>query len=73
MTDVILFDLDGTLADPTHRRDYVRIKPKNWSAFFKGMVNDTPIEPICTIIRELYKEGKYKVIIFSARPDNYKK
>lgn len=71
--DAVLCDMDGTLSNPYHRRHFVRIKPKNWVAFFKGMVDDTPIEPICTIIRELYKEGKYKVIIFSARPDNYKK
>jgi phosphoglycolate phosphatase-like HAD superfamily hydrolase len=70
--DSILFDLDGTIADPFHRRHFVRIKPRNWPAFFKAQVNDTVIEPIATIARELYKEGKYKVIIFTARPDTYK-
>ena len=70
--DCILFDLDGTIANPYHRRHFVRIKPCNWPAFFKAQVNDTVIEPIATIAREIYKEGKYKVIIFTARPDTYK-
>jgi len=70
--DCVLYDLDGTLADPYHRRGFVRVKPKNWKAFFEAQVNDTVIEPIATIARELYKEGKYKVIIFTARPDTYK-
>jgi hypothetical protein len=26
----VIFDIDGTLADPEHRRHYVRVKPKNW-------------------------------------------
>ena len=68
----ILFDVDGTIADCSHRRHLVRNKPKNWPAFFKAQINDTPIEPVCTILRELYKEGKYEIVIFSARPDSYK-
>ena len=69
--ECILFDLDGTIADPYHRRHFVRIKPRNWPAFFKAQINDTVIEPIATIAREIHKEGKYKVVIFTARPDTY--
>jgi uncharacterized HAD superfamily protein len=73
--DAILFDLDGTIADPYHRRHFVRVKPKNWPAFFKAMVNDTEIESICHIARGIYQSyrDKYKVIIFTARPDTYRK
>lgn len=70
----ILFDLDGTLADPYHRRHYVRVKPKNWVAFFKAQVDDAVIEPIAHILRgcfESYRD-KYSIVIFTARPDNYR-
>lgn len=70
----ILFDLDGTLADPYHRRHFVRVKPKNWVAFFKAQVDDAVIEPIAHILRgcfESYRD-KYKIVIFTARPDNYR-
>jgi phosphoserine phosphatase len=37
---LIVFDLDGTLANIEHRLDYVRSKPKNWAAFDAGIPND---------------------------------
>lgn len=71
----ILFDLDGTLADPYHRRHYVRVKPKNWPAFFRAQVDDTVIEPIAHILRGCFYSyrGLYSIVIFTARPDDYKK
>lgn len=46
MTKVIVFDIDGTLANIEHRRSFVATKPKNWKAFNAGIVNDTPHEDI---------------------------
>jgi hypothetical protein len=37
---LIVFDIDGTLANIEHRLDYVRSKPKNWAAFDAGIPND---------------------------------
>lgn len=70
--DAVLFDLDGTLADNEHRSHFVRIKPRNWRAFFLAQDKDSLIEPIGHIVRETYKHGLHKVIIFTARPDDYK-
>lgn len=61
----VIFDLDGTLADLTHRRHFVMVKPKNWPAFFEGISEDTPIEPIARIAR-LMALGN-RVIICSGR------
>lgn len=49
MTKVIVFDIDGTLANIEHRRSFVATKPKNWKAFNAGIVNDTPHEDIVTL------------------------
>ena len=49
MTKVIVFDIDGTLANIEHRRSFVATKPKNWKAFTAGIVNDTPHEDIVTL------------------------
>lgn len=46
MTKIIVFDLDGTLADLQHRIGYIENKPKNWKAFHAAVKHDTPIEPI---------------------------
>ena len=46
MTKVIVFDIDGTVANITHRRHWVATKPKNWGAFNAGMAQDTVYEDI---------------------------
>jgi len=37
---VICWDIDGTLANITHRRQFVASHPKNWPAFNRAMVKD---------------------------------
>ena len=67
MTDVI-FDIDGTLADCTHRLHYIKSKPKNWPAFMRGVYEDTVIEPIAIIARG-WALGN-RVILCSGRSDD---
>ena len=43
---IIVFDIDGTLANIQHRRQYVASRPKNWAAFNAGMKFDTVYEDI---------------------------
>ena len=66
MTKVIVFDIDGTLADIEHRRSFVATKPKNWKAFNAGIVNDTPHEDIVTLAQTLWVAGN-KIILCSGR------
>lgn len=65
----VIVDLDGTLADVTHRRHYVSQKPKNWKAFYDEMVNDSPRPGLLQLINFL--SYHCMVIIFSARPHSY--
>lgn len=46
---LICFDIDGTLADLSHRVHFWQQKPKNWNMFKSEMVNDAPIEQIRNI------------------------
>lgn len=63
----IIFDIDGTLADCSHRLHWIQNKPKNWKAFFAGMEHDAPIEPTITIAQSLY--GSFNDLIFcTGRP-----
>lgn len=64
----VIFDLDGTLADLTHRRHHVENKPKNWKAFFAETHKDAVIEPVAVMAR-LCTFGN-RVIICSGRPDH---
>jgi phosphoglycolate phosphatase-like HAD superfamily hydrolase len=61
----IIFDIDGTLADITHRRPHVAAKPKNWPRFQELAHLDTPHEPIATLARSLF--GQHRIILCSGR------
>jgi len=64
------FDLDGTLADLTHRLHYIdRDKGKpDWAAFFTACGKDEPIAPICQLFGDLSSECASKIIL-SGRSD----
>ena len=68
MKQTVLFDIDGTLADISHRRHYVLGNQKDWGAFFKHMGDDKPNTPIVDLYNALKASGRYDLIIVSARP-----
>jgi hypothetical protein len=63
---LIVFDIDGTLANIEHRLDYVRSKPKNWAAFDAGIPNDKANLPVVRVFHALYNEG-HTLIFASGR------
>lgn len=72
---LIVFDIDGTLADISHRRHFLDQKPKDWKAFFAGMVNDPKNMPVALTYYALQEEEEFQentLIIVSGRPDNYR-
>ncbi len=69
-----VFDLDGTICDVRHRRQYVATKPRNWDAWNAGLVNDTPNVAVQIVFQALRNNYDYDVdlIIVSGRSDDYK-
>lgn len=63
---LVVFDLDGTLANIEHRLDYVRSKPKNWKAFAAGIPNDKVNEPVAEVFFALRNDG-HDIIFASGR------
>ena len=47
MSKIIVFDIDGTIADCTRRLHHVKKDNPDWKSFFEECVNDTPIESMC--------------------------
>lgn len=73
---VVICDLDGTIADCTHRLNLVKgpieglygdFKP-NWDAFFDACVGDKPIQPIMELVKGLRRLG-YRIVFLSGRSD----
>lgn len=66
----VIVDLDGTLCDCRHRLHHVQAGAKNWGAFFAGIADDMPVEPIRRMVQTLAKD--YKVVLCSGRPEEYR-
>jgi 3-deoxy-D-manno-octulosonate 8-phosphate phosphatase KdsC-like HAD superfamily phosphatase len=57
MTEYVIFDIDGTLADCNHRLHYVRSKPRNFDAFETAVMADQPIWPIINTLKWYIETG----------------
>jgi hypothetical protein len=65
----LFVDIDGTVADLSHRRIYLQSHPKNYPAFEKGIPLDTPIPHIIEAVSRLYK-ADWKIVMCSGRSEN---
>ncbi len=68
----IIFDIDGTLADNSHRQHLVTGGNHNWARFFDEMGDDRPVDHIVTLCCDLHSLSKYEIIILSGRPERYR-
>lgn len=71
MNKVVVFDIDGTLANIEHRRHWVANKPKNWKAFNAGMDRDTVHEDIKWMNVNFASQG-HKIILCSGRGEEHR-
>lgn len=71
MRQIVICDLDGTLADCSHRQHHVQGEgKKNWKAFFSEMDKDVVNRKLNDILGAL--STRYDIYFVSARPDNYR-
>ena len=69
MNKVIIFDVDGTIADVEHRRHLVNGDNKDWKNFRLATEFDTPVEWVSAIARRFIEQGD-DVAFFSARNES---
>lgn len=67
---LVVFDIDGTLANIDHRLDYVRSKPKNWKAFNAGIPNDKVNYPVAEMFWALSATEQHTIILASGRSED---
>lgn len=70
----IIFDMDGTLADVSHRLHHLQGE-KDWKAFHGAMAQDPPIEAIADLARLMHKASRARlgmdaVLVVTARHDD---
>jgi len=66
---IVLVDMDGTLADCSHREHHIQTKPPNWPAFFRGMGQDPPNASIVELTRRLAAD--HDILIVTGRPQEF--
>ncbi len=66
--DVVLFDLDGTIALVEHRFHFLEGRKKDWHAYFAACVDDPPNTSIIEVLRSLHHRG-HEIWIVSGRSD----
>ena len=77
MKNIIVCDLDGTLANCEHRVHHVQrvdgngLKKKpDWEAFYAGVKDDTVNHAVCTTLGKFVDDGRYHIIFCSGRPEH---
>lgn len=63
-----IFDIDGTLADLTHRLPHIQKQPKDWDAFFAACEADAPIQHTIKLAIDVALAGA-AIIYVSGRSD----
>lgn len=68
---IVIVDIDGTLADISHRIKYIQSDPKDWDKFYDNMVNDSPIYDVCIAVIAL--AASYRIVYITGRPLSHKR
>lgn len=63
LKDIVLFDLDGTIALVEHRYHFIAGKKKDWRGYFAACVDDPPNPPIIAIFQALQASGTQAWIV----------
>lgn len=71
MNSAVVFDIDGTIADNSHRKHFVEQKPKDWKAYNALMDRDKPINDIIDILWVL-KDAGHTIVLCTGREEVYR-
>jgi FMN phosphatase YigB (HAD superfamily) len=73
MRSTVIFDLDGTLVDISHRRVWLNQAPPDWKRFNESMGEDVPNKPIVSLYRALWAIERFELMLVSGRNERFRK
>lgn len=62
----VVFDLDGTLADDSHRVHFIKRERPDWQSYFRLAGLDKPVKPVIAVFQALARQG-HTVEIWTGR------
>lgn len=68
---IVVCDIDGTIANIDHRLHHVQKEPKDWKSFFSEMDKDTVREDVKQMLTD-FAEAGHDIVFVSARPEDYR-
>lgn len=72
MKKIVVVDIDGTVADISHRLHFAQSTPKDWKSFFAGVADDTPRHDIYERAMAEAVANDAELVFVSARPEDYR-
>lgn len=69
LQNVVVCDIDGTIANIKHRLKYAKGEDKNWKTFFSLVHLDVPRFEVARLVIDSLKKNDAKLIFVSARPE----
>lgn len=72
MRNIVLVDIDGTIAKIGDRLKYLQQEPKDWDSFYEHCDEDEPIDEILNLVMSLQEEVvcDYKIIYVTGRRES---
>lgn len=67
----IIVDIDGTLADCSHRVHHLQRTPKDWDAFYRGIHEDLTHEHVLMLV-EFFDRSHIQVIYVTGRSEAWR-
>jgi FMN phosphatase YigB (HAD superfamily) len=67
---VVVFDIDGTIANNEHRRKWLEQSPKDWKRYNEGMADDGVYHDIVHLMSQLYYNNK--IILCTGREETFR-
>lgn len=72
MRKIYVFDIDGTIADNSHRTKWVEQKPKDWKRYNQTMAQDEPINDILELMEALSRTDDVRIVLCTGREEVYR-
>lgn len=65
MKNIVIVDIDGTIAKIGERVKYLTVDPKDWDSFYNDSFKDEPIPEMCGLVRIIF--NAYTIIFCTGR------